>query len=220
MRVVRAQLVGNVRNESHLASALNSNGKFPLVTSANAGHTTGKNFAAFCHVLFKFSNVFVIDVFRFFNAEIANLAASGLSHRPLKFFVFHYPISLLKWHVVVIGGHFLKFGNGLIARLCRRRGGICAGAGQKLNLICTDVKGLASNAVAFVATGLDATRHGNLAALGKILNAVLCKSVPSDDVDEVCLVFAIARSVVAVNGNRKTAVTVSGFQRGSLRILS
>lgn len=89
VKVLVSQLVCNVGNQSHLTCAFDSNGKFSLVTSANACHTTGQNFSAFGEILAKFSNVFVVDCFNFFHAEIANLAACGFSDGLFNFFVFH-----------------------------------------------------------------------------------------------------------------------------------
>jgi hypothetical protein len=86
---VSCQLVRNVRNESHLTSTLDCYRKFSLVTGANTCHTAGQNFAAFRKILLELSNVLVIDVFGLFYAEVANLSASGLSHRLFEFFIFH-----------------------------------------------------------------------------------------------------------------------------------
>ena len=87
---ILAFLVCYVGKQSHLSCALDSNGKFSLVSCTYACHSSGQNLALFGDVLAQLGNVLVIDACGLFQTEVAHLAASRLSHRLLEFFIFHF----------------------------------------------------------------------------------------------------------------------------------
>lgn len=71
------------RKKSYYSCPFNSFGKHSLMLGANAGHTTGKHFAFLGNVFTEFSYVFIVDMFGFFNAELANFF---LAHSFKRFF--------------------------------------------------------------------------------------------------------------------------------------
>jgi len=60
------------RQQSNVAGALNGDAEPPLVTCANAGHATRKNFAALLHKLGKNVGTLVVDQVHFLDAELAD----------------------------------------------------------------------------------------------------------------------------------------------------
>jgi hypothetical protein len=60
------------RQQSNVASALDGDTEPTLVTRTNAGHATGKNFAALLHKLGKDVGTLVVDQVHFLDAKLAD----------------------------------------------------------------------------------------------------------------------------------------------------